>query len=278
MPAPEESPMRTHLPRDAHGVEARAVPDVRPQWRRWALLGAVVAVIAAVFASGAHRYLTLSTLVDYHAALEGLVARNILIAVGLYVLAYALAVTLSLPGAAVFTVSGGFLFGGVLGGALAVVASTLGAAGVFFLARTALGGALAERAGPALRKLGRGVRDGAWSYMLFLRFVPVFPFWLVNLAPALFNVPLRVFVVTTFVGTMPATFAFAFAGAAFARLVDAQAGVVAACRASGRTDCAPAFDPSGVVTTELIVALVALGLVSLVPLVLKRRAAPDAEA
>lgn len=257
--------MQSRVRRDAHDRHAPR----RPLWRRFALLGVILAVIAALFLTGAHRLVSFTALVEYHASLEALVARHAPFAIVLYLLAYAASVTLSLPGAAVFTVAGGFLFGGFLGGALAVAASTLGAAGVFVLARTTLGGALAERAGPALKKLGKGFREGAWSYLLFLRFVPVFPFWLVNLAPALFHVPFRVFVATTLIGVTPATFAFAFAGAAFARIVDDQAAAMAACRASGRADCAPTFDPAAVITPELVIALVALGIASLIPVLMR---------
>jgi uncharacterized membrane protein YdjX (TVP38/TMEM64 family) len=105
--------------------------------------------------------------------------------------------------------------------------------------------------------------------MFFLRLVPIFPFWLVNLAPALFNVPVRIFVIATFFGILPSTFAVTVAGSAFAGAIEAQSQQMAACRAAGGTDCMPTLDLSKVVTTELLLALVALGVLSLVPVLVK---------
>lgn len=248
-----------------------------PAWKRFLPLVVLVAVMAATFGSGAHRFLSFDSLVAYHDQLRAFVGANVLVAALAFVAIYAVATALSLPGGLVLTVSGGFLFGGLLGGGLVVVAATIGATALFLIARTALGETLARKAGPALAKIGEGFRKDAWSYLLFLRLVPAFPFFLVNLAPALFGVPLLTYVVTTFIGIIPGTFAFAFAGAGFASVVQGQSAQIAACRAAGRTDCGVAFDARAVLTPELITAFVALGLVALIPIIVKRlRRAPEA--
>jgi uncharacterized membrane protein YdjX (TVP38/TMEM64 family) len=248
-----------------------------PAWKRFLPLGLLAAAAAAIFASGAHRYLSFDALVTHHDTLRGHVSANIVLAALVFMGIYAAAVAMSLPGGLVLTVTGGFLFGGLLGGGLVVVAATIGATLLFLIARTAAGETLARKAGPALAKIGEGFRKDAWSYLFFLRLVPAFPFFLVNLAPALFGVPLATFVVTTFLGIIPGTFAYAFAGAGFASVVQGQSAAIAACRAAGRTDCGVAFDARAVLTPELITAFVALGVVALIPVVLKRlRRAPEA--
>jgi uncharacterized membrane protein YdjX (TVP38/TMEM64 family) len=179
-------------------------------------------------------------------------------------------VALSIPGAVLLTVLGGFLFGWLVAGLVVVVAATAGATIVFLVARSSLGNMLARRAGPRLNALARGFRDDAFSYLLFLRLVPAFPFWLVNLAPALFNVPLATFVAATLVGIVPGTFAFAFLGSGFDSIIAEQTEVHEACVAAGRSDCEMTFEAGALLTPELIVAFVALGLVALIPVVVRR--------
>ena len=110
----------------------------------------------------------------------------------------------------------------------------------------------------------------AASYLLFLRLVPAFPFWLVNLAPALLGVPLRTFVWTTAVGIIPGTFAYSFAGAGLDSIAAAQKQAFLACVATGATDCKAHIYLHQLVTKELVLAFAALGVVALIPVVIKR--------
>jgi uncharacterized membrane protein YdjX (TVP38/TMEM64 family) len=114
-----------------------------------------------------------------------------------------------------------------------------------------------------------GFREDAFCYLLFLRLVPV-PFWLVNLAPAMLGVRLPTFVAATAIGILPATVAFAMFGAGLGSVVAAQEAQYGACVAAQRTDCAVHFDLSDVLTPTLVAALVALGLLALVPVVARR--------
>lgn len=246
---------------------ALAPRAARPAWVRWVLLGMVVAAVLLVFVSGLHRYVAFHTLVKYHDTLNDLVLNHYFMAMLIYVAAYIVTVALSIPGALVFTVTGGFLFGGFWGGTYAVVCGTIGAAIVFAIARTTIGEALAHQAGPRLRRIGEGFRDNAWSYLLFLRFVPVFPFWLVNLAPALFKMTFRDFVSATFLGIIPATYAFAYAGASFGGMLDDKLAAAEACRAAGGVNCAVKFEPGKVLTGDLLGLFLALGIISLLPIV-----------
>jgi uncharacterized membrane protein YdjX (TVP38/TMEM64 family) len=137
---------------------------------------------------------------------------------------------------------------------------------------------LCERAGPRLARLRRSFHADAASYMLFLRLTPAFPFWLVNLASALLGVKLATFLWTTFLGTMPATFAFAFAGVGLESVVAAHQAAYESCVASGAQSCIMRVRTADLVTRELVLALVALGLLALLPILVRRwrsRNAPE---
>lgn len=238
--------------------------------RRWGPLVLLVAVAGLVYATGAFEYLSLEAIAEHRDNLQSFVAERWLAAVAAYGLVYMVTVALSIPGAALLTVLGGFLFGWLVAGLLVVVAATAGATIVFLVARTSLGEVLARRAGPRLNALAKGFRDDAFNYLLFLRLVPAFPFWLVNLAPALLGVPLSTFVLATLVGIIPGTFAYAFLGSGFDSIIAEQTAVYEACVAAGRSDCEMTFEPGALLTPELIVAFVALGLVALIPVVVRR--------
>ena len=126
-----------------------------------------------------------------------------------------------------------------------------------------------------LTLLQRLLRLLAFSYLLFLRLIPVFPFWLVNLAPGLLGVPFWTYVTTTFIGIIPGTFAFALAGNGLDSVFDAQQASYESCLAKvgegGHDSCVYGIDPGALLTTDVIVAIVALGVVALIPVVAKKR-------
>ena len=119
--------------------------------------------------------------------------------------------------------------------------------------------------GPARapRKLAQGFRDDAFSYLLFLRLVPAFPFFLVNLVPAFAGVRLRRSSPRPRSASFRAPFVYAFAGTGLDSVIAAQQDAYTGCLAAGRTDCQMTFDAKDVLTPELIGALVALGLLAL---------------
>lgn len=233
--------------------------------RRWGLLIAIAAVMTTGYALGWHKAFTLSALISHQDMLAGLIGDYRIVALFLYVVLYALAVALSFPGASLMTIAAGFLFGWLAAGLATVVAATGGAVLLFFAVRTSLGASLRRRAGPFLKQLSDGFREDAVSYLLFLRLTPVFPFWLVNIAPALFHVPLRPYVLTTFFGIIPGTFAYAVFGAGLGSVIEAQEAANPGCAAAGTCS----IDVAAIVTPQLLVALFALGLVALLPVALK---------
>jgi uncharacterized membrane protein YdjX (TVP38/TMEM64 family) len=245
-------------------------------WPLLLLLGAGGFIVAM----GWHRYLTLEHLADNRDALRTIIQGNFLLALAAFIGLYAVTVALSLPGGAVMTIAGGFLFGWLAGGLASVVAATIGATVVYLVAKTTLRDVLVAKAGPRLKRFADGFREDAFSYLLFLRLVPVFPFWLVNLAPGLLGVSFATYVLTTFLGIIPGTFAFSLAGNGLDSVVEAQQAAHQSCLAKagegGQESCPYGLDPSALLTPELIAGLVALGLVSLIPVALKwfrRRAA-----
>jgi uncharacterized membrane protein YdjX (TVP38/TMEM64 family) len=188
--------------------------------RRWLPLALLLAALLAVYASGLHRHLSLATLQTQRDTLQAFVAAHPLTAPLAYVLVYAAAVALSLPGALFLTLAGGFLFGSWLGGLLAVMGATAGAVLIFLIARTALGSSLRRRAGPWLQRMEAGFQADAFHYLLVLRLIPLFPFWLVNLVPALLGVPVRTFALATFLGIIPATLIYASVGNGLGAILD----------------------------------------------------------
>jgi len=122
-------------------------------------------------------------------------------------------VTFSLPGGAVMTLAGGLLFGAFIGAFLAVLGATIGAAVLFLLARSAFAPFVAGRAEGLLGPLRAGLARDGFFYLLSLRLVPVFPFWLLNLAPALLGMAFAPYLAATFFGIIPGTLVFAGIGA-----------------------------------------------------------------
>jgi uncharacterized membrane protein YdjX (TVP38/TMEM64 family) len=243
--------------------------------RRFVPLGLVVLGMLAVFATGAHRHVSLETLVRHRMAIDAFISEHNVAAIAAIMAVYILAVALSIPGAIVLTISCGILFGALIGGTISVISGTIGATIIFLVARSACGESLIRRAGPLACKLAAGFRADAFSYLLFLRLVPAFPFFLVNLAPALVGVKLSTFVLATLIGVIPATFAFAFFGSGLDSVIAAQEKIFRACLDSGRTDCHLQFDLGMIATPQLIAALATLGVIALIPIAVKRlRARP----
>ena len=192
-------------------AEAPVTPK-KPLWRRFLPLGILLVVIGLAFAFDLQRFLAFDTLREHDQALRAFVeTRPVLTALG-FVLAYAAAVAVSLPGAVFLTIAGGFLFGIWLGTCLVVIGATAGAIAIFLIARTSLGEGLREQAGPWLRRMQAGFNENALNYLLVLRLIPAFPFWIVNIVPAFLGVKLKDYALATFFGIMPGSFVYASIG------------------------------------------------------------------
>jgi len=227
-------------------------------------------VFLSFFIFGLDEYLSFSYISENRDRLLLLVEDHYVLALLAYFIFYIVAVAASLPGGLLITISGGFLFGWFVGGLVTVFAATIGASILFLIATTSLGDVLRARAGPWLSKLESGFQQNAFNYLLFLRLVPAFPFWLINIAPAFLGIPLRTYVIATFVGIIPGTFVFAFLGRGLDSIIVEQKVMYEACVNSGKVDCSYNFEVGSLVTPEIILSFVALGAISLLPVILKR--------
>jgi uncharacterized membrane protein YdjX (TVP38/TMEM64 family) len=231
---------------------------------RLAAVAVAVAAVAAVLKlTGALDHLSFAALARNREWLVGQVEALGAAALVVFVLVYAACTALSLPTGLLLSTLGGFLFGTWWGGLGNVVGATLGATAVFAVAKSVLGDVLRARAGPFLKQLEAGFREDALSYMLVLRLVPLFPFWLVNLAPAFLGVRLSTFVLGTFVGIIPGALVFASVGTGLGAILE-----------SGGTP-----DGSVILQPRVLLPIAGLAVLALVPVVIKRlrRPAPQSQ-
>ncbi|MGC6512653.1 MAG: FAD-dependent oxidoreductase [Parvibaculales bacterium] len=222
--------------------------------KRFIPLAVIVVVMALVLSLGLDRYLSFEALRQNEAAVKEAVKAMPVLSAFLFTLLYVLVVALSLPAATVLTLTGGLVFGTFVGGVLTIAGATGGACLLFLAARTALGNALRQKAGPRLQQFQEGFQKDAASYLLMVRFIPVFPFFLVNIAAALTNVSFSVFLLTTAVGIAPGTFVYASVGNGLS-VVLSQGGV---------PDLSIIFNP------EVFLPLCGLGLLSLAPVFVRK--------
>lgn len=176
------------------------------------LLILIMAVIGALTLGD---YLNFETLRDNREALLAFRDQNYLGLAAVFVLVYVLIVSFSLPGAAVASVTGGFLFGLATGTALNVLAATIGAVIIFLAARSGLGASMAaklEASDGTLKKIKNGLRANEISVLFLLRLVPVVPFFVANLLPAMVGVKFRNFLLTTSLGIIPGALVFTWIG------------------------------------------------------------------
>ena len=175
-------------------------------------VAAIVGAAILLLALGLDLRLAFELLREHHKWLLGFVAGAPLLASMLFMVIYAAAVAISVPGVVILTVIGGYLFGWFHGTALVLIAATLGASAVFLLTRSAIGDRLRVRAGPAVQRFADGFRRNALSYGFVLNLVPIFPYALIIVVPAACGVPLPTFVAGMFLGLVPGTFLFAGLG------------------------------------------------------------------
>lgn len=227
-----------------------------PQRRLWRLWPAVVlaVVLTAILALGLDDYLSFEMLRDNRGAFIAWVDRTGWVAVVAFAGIYALAVAVSLPAGALLTLTAGFLFGPVLGTISVVCGATAGATAIFLAARTAFGRMLRARAGKSIDRVASGFEEDAFSYLLTLRLIPIFPFWLVNVAPAFTRISVRSYVIATALGIVPATIVYVLIGN----------GLGAVLESGERPDLDILSDPA------VLLPVTGLAVLSLLPVVYRR--------
>lgn len=221
--------------------------------KRLGFAAVAVAVLSAAWLSGVSALISLDTLRAHRLELAQFVGGHFWRAALIYVAVYIAVSALSLPGAALLTLAGGFLFGPAAGAALTVAGATAGATVAFLSARAVFGNATLDRFGEQGRRLAENIRRNAWPYMLALRLAPVFPFFLVNIVPAFAGVRPAAFIWTTLIGIIPGTMALSLSGS----------GLGAALHDTGNPNAVSFMTP------ELAAGLTALAVLSLAAIPLR---------
>jgi uncharacterized membrane protein YdjX (TVP38/TMEM64 family) len=221
------------------------------------LVPLIIIFISAIlfFSLGLQHYFSFAELKAHHNQLTAWTHAHFWQASFLFIATYISVVAISVPCASLLTLSGGFLFGVVIGTTYVVCSAMLGATIIFLAIKTVLGEPLAKKATPWLKKLESGLQKNAINYLLFLRLVPVFPFWLINIVTALFNVPLRLFIITTLLGIILGSLIYVVLGNGLDTLL----------MANQLPDLSFIFKP------VILIPLIALAILSLTPLLFKRR-------
>ncbi len=214
----------------------------------------LIAGLVAFFALDLGRFISLTALKENREALTGWVSEAGAWAWLAYAGIYAAVTAFSIPAGAVMTIAGGFLFGPLLGGSLTITGATVGATAVFLAARYAFADFLRRKAGGSIQKMERGFQENALSYLLFLRLIPVFPFFLVNLVPAFLGVRLGTYVLGTAIGIIPGSLVYASVGD----------GVGAVLEAGQDVNLRIIFEP------RFLLPIVGLGILALLPIVYKK--------
>lgn len=219
------------------------------------LIPFVILILAGIglYLSGLTHYVSLNTLRTYHLQIIQFTDTHPVLTPLLFIGSYIIVAALSLPLSIYLTLVSGFLFKQPYALIYVVIGATLGASIIFLAARYALWDFFKERSGPYLRKFEKGFQQNEVSYMLFLRLIPLFPYWVVNLVPAFLGVRFTTFVWTTAVGIIPSTFAFTQIGRGLETLLDSNAKIRVI----------------SLLNPDILLAFIALGLIALTPILLK---------
>lgn len=213
------------------------------------LLGLSVGLgIAAFFYFDLGRYLSLDGLKSNRDHLLAFTEANYSTAVAIFIIGYCIVVGLSLPGGAIMTLAGGFLFGSVLGTLYVNVGATAGATLAFLVARYLLRDWVEQKFGNRLGAIQEGFAKNAFSYLMTLRLIPLFPFFLVNMVSGLTRVRVGTYMAATSLGIIPGSFVFAYAGR--------QLGTINSLKE--------------IASPNVLIAFTLLGLLALVPILYKK--------
>ena len=224
-----------------------------PVKRLWPL-AILAAGFGLFFLTGIDQYFTFEALREHRGWLINQVQDNTLITALAFMAIYIVVVAFSLPGGAVLTIVGGFLFGLALGTTFVIISATIGATALFLVAKTTISDALKSRMGPWLKKMEQGFQENAFNYLLAMRLIPVFPFFVVNLVPAFLGVRLKTYFFATLIGIIPGSMVYIQVGAGLSSIFD-----------SGED-----FSAAGILTPDVILALVGLAILSLLPILYKK--------
>ncbi|MDF1757306.1 MAG: TVP38/TMEM64 family protein [Legionellaceae bacterium] len=222
--------------------------------KRFIPLGIIILALAAFLSTDLQHYLTFESLKEHQNILLEWTTENFLLSIIIFIGIYTAAVAVSIPGAVLLTLAGGFLFGPIVGSILVVISATLGASALFFAVQTSIGDWFSKKATGWVNRMQSGFQENAFSYLLFLRLVPLFPFWVVNIVPALLLVNPITFIIATFFGIIPGSVVFVLVGNGLSHLF-----------ATNQTP-----DLKIILEPEILYPLLALAALSLVPIIYQK--------
>jgi len=183
------------------------------------ILAAIVAVLITLFfVFDLGRFLTLASLKANRDALTAIYQKNRFVMAGAFISIYIIQAVLFLPGAGILSLAAGAVFGAVIGTLYVNIGATVGATLAFLVARYLFHDVIQNKFGARLEKMNTELEARGFNYLLFMRLVPVFPFFLINLGAGLTRMPLRTFFFGTMIGMIPASFVFCNAGASLASI------------------------------------------------------------
>jgi len=186
--------------------------------KKFLILGTIALLVVLFFYFDLGQFLTLAALKANRDLLAAFYAEHRLATVLLFMAIYILQTALSLPGAAILSLAAGAIFGAIMGTVYANLAATIGATLAFLATRFLLHDLVQRKFGDRLKKLNHELETRGLNYLLFLRLVPIFPFFLINLAAGLTRLPLRTFIIGTMIGIIPGGFVYCNAGASLATI------------------------------------------------------------
>lgn len=173
------------------------------QIKRWGLLIFLMILLGIFFYLRLHDYLSFSSLKAHREILFSWIDENFIEFLLSFIAIYIITVAISIPIAVFFSIAAGFLFGPILGTMVVVTSATIGAFIVFLAVEFALRDWMAQKTTKWLKIMKQGFKQNSFSYLLFLRIIPIFPFWVINIVPALLGVPRLTYITATFIGIIP---------------------------------------------------------------------------
>jgi uncharacterized membrane protein YdjX (TVP38/TMEM64 family) len=215
---------------------------------RIAILAGIVGVLVAVYSfTPLKEWINPARLFENRDNLIETVKDHLLLSALVFIGAYIVVVALSIPGATILTILGGFFFGPIVGTLFVNAGATIGAFLIFLAARYFLGEAIQEKYRDKLARFNKEIEENGKNYMLTLRLIPIFPFFLINLLSGFTIIPAVTFLWTTALGIIPGSFVYSYIGFAGANL-----------------------DSGGVFQPAVLMAFLLLALLSVVPVIVKK--------
>ena len=222
--------------------------NLKQHTKKIILLLLVITIIILIRGMGWHRYLSFENLKKNTDTLQQFVGNDYVLSVIIFVVLYVMVTGFSIPGATILTLGAGFLFGAIFGTIYVNIGATTGAILAFIFSRYMMGGWVQNKYQDKLVKFNKELEANGYGYLLTLRFIPLFPFFLINILAGLTKIPLKTFIWTTSLGILPGSFVYAFAGSQLACCIDSPKDII-----SGRT----------------LIAFLLLGTFALLPVIVK---------